>query len=188
MTSNRSLILKDAASTAIYGSRAANGVIVITTKRATSDKATVRLDSYYAIQRIADKPQHMNTEDYMRLMNVGFENVGEPEPRFTEEEIQKTLSGSDPLHYPVPNDWYNILFSPAPQQNHTLTIGGGSEKIKTLLSMNHFDQEGIIPNTDSRQNGVRLNSDYKLTDWITLSGDFNYRVKNYQDASLSRWL
>lgn len=173
-------VLKDAASTAIYGSRAANGVVLVTTKRAQADKMTIRLDSYYAIQKIVDKPQHMNTEDYMRMLNVGYANVGEPDPRFAEEDITSTLKGSDRTKYPLPNDWYNVLFSPAPQQNHTLSVGGGNEQIKALLSINHFDQDGIIPNTNSTQNGMRLNTDYKISKRITISGDFNYRLKNYK--------
>ncbi len=171
-------VLKDAASTAIYGSRGANGVILITTRRGKTGKVAVNLNSYYAIQKIVDHPEHMGTEDYMRMLNVAYQNAGEPNPRFTEEEISNTVNGSDRIKYPLPNDWYNVLFSAAPQQNHTLTISGGSEQIKTLLSLNYFDQDGIIPNSHSKQNNVRLNTDYRLSKKITLSGDLNYRLKN----------
>ncbi|XOV91566.1 MAG: SusC/RagA family TonB-linked outer membrane protein [Bacteroidota bacterium] len=173
-------VLKDAASTAIYGSRAANGVVLVTTKKGSKGKVTVNLNSYLAVQTIADHPEHMETEAYMRMLNVGFENAGEPDPRFTEDEIAKTLAGNDRINYPLPNIWYDVLFSPALQQNHTLTVSGGTDQIQTLLSVNNFQQDGMIPNSESGQNGIRFNTNYQVTDRLSVSGDFNYRLKEFQ--------
>src|SRR5690606_6552471 len=79
-------ILKDASSTAIYGSRAANGVILITTKRGTGGKVQVSYNGFYAVQKAVNHPEHMDIESYMRLQNVAFENVNRP-PKYTEAQI-----------------------------------------------------------------------------------------------------
>jgi TonB-linked SusC/RagA family outer membrane protein len=171
-------VLKDAASTAIYGSRAANGVVLVTTKRGKAGKVSVNLNSYYAIQKAIYNPSQMGMEDYMNLQNVAYENAGEDRP-FTDEEIQTWVHSNDRIKYPVVNDWINVLLKPAPQLSNTLSVGGGTDKFKTLLSVNYFDQDGIIPNASSNQKSIRLNTDYKVSNRITLSGDFNYRLKNY---------
>ncbi len=175
-------VLKDAASTAIYGSRAANGVVLVTTKRAKKGGLSVNLNSYYAIQNVIYNPKQMGMEDYMRMQNVAYENAGAPAP-FPEDTIAKWVNSTDRIRYPLVNDWINVMFSPAPQQNHTLTVSGGSDKMKSLLSLNFFDQDGIITNTHSQQPGIRFNTDFKVSKKITLSGDFNYRLKNYRQPT-----
>lgn len=175
-------ILKDAASTAIYGSRAANGVVLITTKRGSEGKVTASLNSYYGIQQAIFKPKQIGMEDYMRMQNVAFENAGAAAP-FSEEDINTWLTTNDRINYPLVNDWLNQVFSPAPQQSHTLTIGGGTEKLRTLLSLNHFDQKGIISNSNSKENNFRLNTDYNISDRITLSSDISYRLANYKSPT-----
>lgn len=175
-------VLKDAASTAIYGSRAANGVVLVTTKRAKTGKVSVNLNSYYAIQNVIYNPKQMGMEDYMRMQNVAYENAGAPAP-FPEDTITKWVNSTDRIRYPLVNDWINVMFSPAPQQNHTLTVSGGTDKMKSLLSLNFFDQDGIIPNTHSQQPSIRFNTDFKVSNKITLSGDFNYRIKNYRQPT-----
>jgi len=175
---DRLTVLKDAASTAIYGSRAANGVVLVTTKRAKAGKLAVNLDSYYAIQKVIYNPKQIGMADYMHLQNVAYTNAGASAP-FTEDQITTWVNSKDRIKYPLVNDWVNVMFSPAPQQNHTLTVSGGTDRMKTLLSVNHFDQDGIIPNSYSRQESIRLNTDFKVSKKINLSADFNYRLKNY---------
>ena len=171
-------ILKDAASTAIYGSRAANGVVLVTTKRAKSGKLTVKYDGYYAIQRSIYHPEHMGLEDFLRLGNVGAANVG-IDPPYTEQQIQDWVHATDRYKYPLPNVWFDYYLNPAPQQNHTLSVGGGTDRLKTLLTVNYFHQKGIIPNSYGNKKDIRLNTDFKVSKRITLSGDFNYRLKEY---------
>lgn len=175
-------VLKDAASTAIYGSRAANGVVLVTTKRAKSGKLSVNLNSYYAVQNVIYNPKQMGMEDYMRMQNVAYENAGAPAP-FPEDTITKWVNSTDRIRYPLVNDWINVMFSPAPQQNHTLTVSGGTDKMRSLLSVNFFDQDGVIPNSHSQQPSIRFNTDFKVSNKITLSGDFNYRLKNYRQPT-----
>ncbi|MEO6001239.1 MAG: TonB-dependent receptor [Chitinophagaceae bacterium] len=175
-------VLKDAASTAIYGSRAANGVVLVTTKRAKSGQVSVNLNSYYAIQNVIYNPKQMGMKDYMVLQNVAYVNAGSPAP-FPDSLINIWVNSTDRIKYPLVNDWINVMFSPAGQQNHTLTVSGGTDKMKSLLSVNFFDQDGVIPNSNSRQPGIRFNTDYKVSNKITLSGDFNYRLKDYHQPT-----
>jgi len=175
-------VLKDAASTAIYGSRAANGVLLVTTKRAKSGKLSVNLNSYYAMQNVIYNPKQMGMRDYMVMQNVAYTNAGSPAP-FPDSLINIWVNSTDRIKYPLVNDWINVMFRQAPQQNHTLTVSGGTDKMKSLLSVNFFDQNGVIPNSHSQQPSIRFNTDFKVSNKITLSGDFNYRVKNYRQPT-----
>ena len=172
-------ILKDASSTAIYGSRAANGVVLITTKRAKAGKVSVTYDGLYAIQRAISKPEHMELEAYMRLQNVAFVNVGSA-PKYTEQQIQDYVQGhaSDPYKYPLPFDFYNAMYSNAPQTNHSLAISGGNENFKGRMSLRYQDQDGIIANTNSKLGEVRINTDFRVSQRINVSADLDYRNNN----------
>lgn len=170
-------VLKDASSTAIYGSRAANGVVLITTKRAKAGKLSVSYNGYYALQQTNNNPVHMGLEDYMRLQNVAWTNSSGASI-YSEERIQEYVNATDRLKYPLPNTWYDAVLQTAPQLNHSLAVSGGSETIKTLLSLRYQDQEGIITNSGSKISEVRLNTDYKVSSKINIATDVNYRNNN----------
>jgi TonB-linked SusC/RagA family outer membrane protein len=172
-------VLKDASSTAIYGSRGANGVILITTKRAQPGKVQVSYSGFYAVQKAVDYPQHMDIESYMRLQNVAYQNVGKA-LKYTEDDIQEYVAGTvnNPLKYPLPFDWYNILLHSAPQVNHALSLSGGSENFAGRLSLRSQDQEGIIANTDSKLTEIRANTDFRVSPKISIGADIDYRYQN----------
>lgn len=172
-------ILKDASSTAIYGSRAANGVILITTKRAKAGKVQVSYSGFYAVQKSVSHPEHMDIESYMRLQNTAFENVNRP-PKYTEAQIQEYVNGvkTDPLKHPLPFDWYNTLLHSAPQVNHALSLSGGSENFKGRLSLRSQDQEGIISNTESKLTEIRVNTDFSVSPKISIAADIDYRYED----------
>ena len=172
-------VLKDAASTAIYGSRAANGVILITTKRAKSGKLAISYSGYYALQKSNNNPEHMDTEDYMKLQNIAWTNTSGA-PIYTDAYIKEYVTGTktDPLKYPLPNDWYKTVLHVAPQVSNTLQISGGSETIKALLSARYQNQDGIISNSGAKTSEIRLNVDYKVSSKINISSDFNFRNIN----------
>lgn len=171
-------VLKDASSAAIYGSRAANGVLLITTKKGKSGKLAVSYHGYYALQKSINEPEHMGLESYMRMMNVNHVNAGLA-PKYTEEYIQEYVNATDRYKYPLPNTWFKTLFSVAPQQDHSLAISGGNENIRTRLSIRYQDQDAIVPNSGSKISGIRLNTDFKISSKINISTDINYRYKNY---------
>jgi len=170
-------VLKDASSTAIYGSRAANGVVLITTKRANTGKVAVNYSGYYGIQRTNNNPEHMGLEDYMRMQNIAYTNSFGA-PIYTEEYIQEYLNATDRLKYPLPNTWYDAVLHEAPQINNTLSISGGNDVLRARLSLRHLDQDGIIANSHSKITEMRLNTDYKVSKKIRVSADINYRLMN----------
>ncbi|HEX7692578.1 MAG TPA: SusC/RagA family TonB-linked outer membrane protein, partial [Sediminibacterium sp.] len=145
-------VLKDASSTAIYGSRASNGVILITTKRAKGGKAVINYNGYYAIQKAVSNPQPMDLESYLRLENLAYKNVGSNPPKpYRDQDIDAYVQGhaTDPLHYPLPYDWYSRAFHTAPQTSHSISISGGSENFRGRASLRFQDQDGIIDNVNS---------------------------------------
>jgi TonB-linked SusC/RagA family outer membrane protein len=169
-------VLKDASSTAIYGSRAANGVILITTKRGKSGKVSVGYNGFYALQKAISKPEHMDLESYLRLQNENRINVGSA-PKYTEHQIQDYVNTTDRYLNPLPFDWYNVMYHTAPQVNNAITVSGGKEDIKTLLSVRHQYQDGIIANTNAKLIDIRLNTDIKVSEKIKVAADLNYRNK-----------
>src|SRR5690606_7433830 len=168
-------ILKDAASTAIYGSRGANGIVLITTKRGREGDFRVSYNTSFDFQNLATVPEHMGTEEYLRLQNIAYQNRGS-EPPYSEEEIALYLSGEDRLRYPLPNTWFEtVIQDNAPMQNHSLTVSGGTERLTSLVGLNYFDQQGIYPNRDAQRYSLRLNNDLRLNDRLSLGADLNVR-------------
>lgn len=177
-------ILKDAASTAIYGSRATNGVVLITTKRAKSSKIQVDYHGYYAIQKSNNVPKMMGLEAYMRHQIAAYSNAGLAVPaRFTEESIQTYLTTTDREKYPLPNTWFDVLLRAAPQQNHSLSVAGGNDVLRTRLSVRYQDQEGVIKNFSNKIGEIRLNSDYQASKKIKISADVNYRYNDTESPT-----
>ncbi|SEW53849.1 SusC/RagA family TonB-linked outer membrane protein [Chitinophaga arvensicola] len=179
-------VLKDAASTAIYGSRATNGVILITTKRAKAGKVTVNYNGYYAWQKSVNKPEMMDIESYMREQVVAYTNAGVAVPaRFSETSIQQYVNATDRLKYPMPNTWFNTMLKTAPQQSHTLSVAGGNEVVKTRMSVRYQDQQGIVNNYSDNLSEVRLNADYTpLNSRVHIGGDINYRNNSNQKPTV----
>lgn len=175
-------ILKDAASTAIYGSRATNGVVLVTTKRAKGGKVQVDYNGYYAIQNSINAPKMMDLEPYMRMQVAAYTNAGVVLPaRFSEQSIQTYITTTDREKYPLPNTWFQTMLHAAPQQNHTLSVAGGTESLRTRLSVRYQDQAGIITNYGGKIGEIRVNSDYTISPKIRVSADLNYRY-NYSQA------
>ncbi|MBS1566050.1 MAG: TonB-dependent receptor plug domain-containing protein, partial [Bacteroidetes bacterium] len=131
-------VLKDASSTAIYGSRASNGVILITTKRAKSGKVMISYSGYYASQKSVSNPKPMDLASYLKLENLAYKNVGSNPPKpYRDTDIDAYIQGNatDPIHFPLPYDWYSRAFHSAPQTNHPLAVSGGNESIKARASV-----------------------------------------------------
>ncbi|GAA4458191.1 TonB-dependent receptor [Nibrella saemangeumensis] len=143
-------ILKDASASAIYGSRAANGVVLITTKRGKSGVTRVTFDSYYGVQKAAKTLPVLNAAEFAQLENEVFKNKFYPDPASLGEGV----------------NWQNIIFREAPIQNHQLSINGGSEKTQLALSANYFDQKGIILNSAFKRYSFRMNVDHKVSDRV----------------------
>ncbi|MEO6917272.1 MAG: TonB-dependent receptor [Chitinophagaceae bacterium] len=168
-------VLKDAASAAIYGSRAANGVILITTKRGKKGATTINYNAYAAVQSTTLLPKPVGIKDYMDIINEGYINGGLA-PKYSDDYIARTLSGEDPVKYPNTN-WLDLVFKPGFQQNHAISMSGGTEKASYLLALNYLDQNGIVDKVNAKNYSMRLNNDFKLTDKLTVGADVAFTRK-----------
>ncbi len=156
-------VLKDAASAAIYGSRAANGVILVTTSRAKKDVFSVTYRGYAGIARPTDLPDLVNAEEYMTLSREGYINDGRV-PVYTEEYIARYMENHrlDPDNYPI-TDWQKeILNGSAFLHNHTVTMTAGSGRITNLTSLGYLEQNGIIKRQNYHRYNVRNNMNVNL--------------------------
>lgn len=150
-------VLKDAASAAIYGSRAANGVILVTTKKGASGKSTINYDMSYGWQNPWKKREILNATEYMVVMNEAQINDGNA-PRF---------NVADMAHIGKGTDWQDETFYfNAPVQNHQVSVSGGNDKAKYFLSFGYFDQAGIVGGNYDKSNykrySLRTNSTYNI--------------------------
>jgi TonB-linked SusC/RagA family outer membrane protein len=160
-------VLKDASAGAIYGSRAANGVILVTTKRGKAGKPVVSYNSYIGLQKPTNLPDYLGSYDYGKLLNEGLVNEGQ-QPRFTEAELNKFKDGSDPFNYPD-TDWLKLLYKGSGvQQSHNLSVSGGTDASRYLLSFGYLNQKGLIKNTDNERYNVRFNLDSKISDRLSV--------------------
>jgi TonB-linked SusC/RagA family outer membrane protein len=148
-------ILKDAAAGAIYGSRASNGVVQITTKRGRPGRSRFTFSTYYGQQTIAKKLKLLNAQQYVEYFNEGALNDGYDPADFP------FVPGVDDV---VNTDWQAAIMRTAPVADYNMNVTGGSERLSYLLSGSLFDQTGIIFGTDYRRKNGRLNVDFSATD------------------------
>lgn len=165
-------VLKDAASAAIYGSRAANGVVLVTTKRAKSNILSIAYNGYGGVQQATNLPKMANAIDHMLLTNEAYVNVGRA-PLYSDALIDKyrTDNGANPDLYPN-TDWQKeVLTGSGIQQGHFVSINGGSEKIKFLTSLGYMDQKGIIEKSGFQRMTLRNNADLIFSDKFNIRFD-----------------
>ncbi|MCE7043733.1 TonB-dependent receptor [Dyadobacter sp. CY312] len=180
-------VLKDASATAIYGSQATNGVIIITTKRGAVTPPRISYDFYTGFQQVPKRIPIMNLQEYATFINE--RNAGllwgfDKRPEF-----------ANPQYLGKGTDWQKELFRNAPMTNHTVTINGGDARTQYLLSGSYFKQEGIALGSDFRRISVRLNLDNKTTNWLkvgtslqmaNIKENINSTSSNVINAALSQ--
>ncbi|WP_413668406.1 SusC/RagA family TonB-linked outer membrane protein [Mucilaginibacter sp. Mucisp86] len=172
-------VLKDAASSAIYGSRAANGVILITTKRGSAGKVKVNYSGYAGIQSPTRLPKVLNSVQYTTLYNEAAVNTGSA-PLYADSTIQKYAAHNNPM-YPDIN-YFDVYYGNAYMQNHRVSATGGSDNVNYSFMLGHLDQDGILVATNYKKTDFRLNLDsYHLKDKkLRVSGNIsgNVGIKN----------
>ncbi|MCC6413847.1 MAG: TonB-dependent receptor [Saprospiraceae bacterium] len=160
-------VLKDAASAAIYGSRGANGVVLITTKGGKRNQAgTISYDAYYGIQSPARLLDLLDATEYATLQNEAFLAAGQvPRPEFV-----------DPAVLGEGTDWQEAIFQTAPIMSHQLTFAGGAERSAYTLSGNYFSQDGIVggEKANFQRATVRFNGMHDLKSWLTIGNNLGF--------------
>lgn len=178
-------VLKDA-SAAIYGAQAANGVILVTTKRGKAGQPLITYDGNYSLTQPTRIPKLINAWEYATYKNEINARTGLP-AEFTEEQIQHYKDGDDPLNYPNTN-WLNaILKDLSPQTRHSLSLRGGGEKVSYFVSGGYLYQDGIFRNsaTDYNQYNFRSNVDANLNKNFKLSFDVAGRMEDRRYSNVT---
>lgn len=167
-------ILKDASSTAIYGSRGANGVVLITTKKGKAGTNHVEFESSYSSQSLIRKLDLMNAKDYATLYNMKAANDGVA-PYFTQSEINNFGTGFD---------WQNFIYQTAPILTNSLNLNGGNEKTHFSISGSIFSQDGIIKGSTYDRYSFRSNVDHKFSQKfsVNLSSTFTRLDTKREDS------
>lgn len=170
-------VLKDAASAAIYGSRAANGVILITTKRGAEMGTIVTYDVNVGFQNVLGYPDGPDPVTWLEMENEAQINAGAA-PLYSDTYIQNVAAGTNPLEYPF-TVWEDYVFNEnAPQHRHSLSLSTGGEYGKVFASVNFLDQQGIIQNFGNQRISARVNSDIYITDDLTANFNVSYRNRD----------
>ncbi|MDN3581413.1 SusC/RagA family TonB-linked outer membrane protein [Mucilaginibacter flavus] len=159
-------ILKDASSTALYGSRAANGVVIITTKHAKPGQNSLTFDAFYGVQSVPQKgrPDVMNAQEFAQYEQDVFT-----------EKIRLGQASSIPVEYQNPSqyagkgtDWYNVLLRNAPIQNYNVALNSGTEKSTTTATLGFLNQDGVLIASNYKRYSLRVNSEYKFNRKLTV--------------------
>lgn len=180
-------VLKDAASSAIYGSRAANGVILVTTKRVERDvKPLISYTGYYAIQMPVSKPKMLGSLDYLTLLKEATSNVGK-NFSYSNADIQAIKDGTNP-NYLANTNWVDEVWKDtAPQNGHNLSINGGTKDLGYYASYGHLGTDGLVVNNAYRssRNNTRVKIDSEVLDRIRLEANFSYTDVDNSTPSVS---
>jgi TonB-linked SusC/RagA family outer membrane protein len=157
-------ILKDASATALYGSRAANGVIIITTKRGTGAKTKVTYDGFAGWTEPYRLFDLMNAEQYIEHKNLAYANAG----------LSTVLHQVEIDGVPVDTDWADFVYQKGFQQSHAITVSGSSPTTSYFLSVGYTDQDGMIKNNFYTRKNARMNVDHKVNKYFSIGANIAY--------------
>ena len=156
-------ILKDASATAIYGSQASGGVVIITTKRGVSGKPVISYDGYIGWQKLPKYYDVMNLPEYATFMNEKAAIIGyDFRPQF-----------ANPQYLGPGTNWQKELYRTAPEENHNLAISGGDDRTRYYISGTYFTQTGIALGSDFKRTAIKVNVDNKTTNWLKVGISLN---------------
>ena len=170
-------ILKDASSTAIYGSRGSNGVILITTKQGSEGKAQVTFDASVGLSTVRKQYDLLNAYEYATALNDirGSSTI-------SAEDLEAYKNGTKGIN------WTDLLTRTGITQDYRLTISGGNEKVRYLISGNVLDQEAITIMSDYKRYGIRANIDSEVKPWLTISAKLNASSLHKHNEGGANWL
>lgn len=186
-------VLKDASAAAIYGSRAANGVVVITTKTGSSSESKVELNAYTGVQKVFNLPEMLNAQQYGDLLWEATLNDGSTP---SSDVYGNNLSGAVIPQWldadqTLPSDdvkWIEEIFNPAVVQSYDLSVSKGNDQARQSFSLGYYNQEGIIKYTGFDRFTARFNSSYKVKDMLTIGQNFAGTLSRTTDVTINRVL
>lgn len=161
-------ILKDASATALYGSRASNGVILVTTKQGKKGKAKVEYSNYFNFQYVKDDLNLLNGSEFAMIYNEYLDNNG----------LAPIYDGKN-RYYPSPEqigkgtNWFDQITRMGFAQNHQLTVTGGSDNVNYMLSANYYNHDGVVIGGSFNRLSLRSNTDFKINSWLKISNNFS---------------
>lgn len=177
-------VLKDASATAIYGANGANGVIMITTKRGTSEKLSVSFSAYTGMNFRPRKFNLMNADEYADFYNSVYEANGDAPEFAYSDEFRQWYYGEG---WEEGTDWQNEILQKSTTSNVHLRISNGGERANYSISANMYDEKGILLNTNSKRYNFRANSDFKIGKYIRVGESFNFTRRKWRNSSGGAW-
>jgi TonB-linked SusC/RagA family outer membrane protein len=171
-------VLKDAASTSIYGSRAAAGVLLITTKRGKTGKPRISYETWAGVSEVVRLPELLNAEQYIAIKNEAVLNAKVLGGNASNDNVASALffpntrtDGS-----PVDTRWYDYIYRKGVSQNHNVSVSGGTESTKYYFSANYTKQKGFLEENEFKRKAVRFNIDQTVNEWLKLKGSVAYNT------------
>ena len=174
-------VLKDASSAAIYGSKASNGVILITTKRGKSGTPRINYNGYVGFQNATATIDRVSSADYARMYNE-IDKSNDKKPRYEESDIRLFEDGSDPFGHPN-TDWNDAAYKTGVIHKHNVSINGGTESAKYMASVGYLGQTGILPNSERQQFNGRMNLDVNISKRLHARMNMAYIKNDYKDPN-----
>ncbi|MDF7814726.1 TonB-dependent receptor [Hymenobacter sp. YC55] len=159
-------VLKDAASAAIYGSRAANGVVLITTKAGVKGDPKITLDVTYGVSNPTKTPDMASASEYASIMNLAATNSGRP------------LVYQDPSSFTQTTNWWDEISRSGSTQNYSVGLSGGSDRVVYSTGISYFKEQGLVRNSDFERLSLRMKSEYQAAKRLKVGEDFNISMTN----------
>src|SRR6218665_1519147 len=182
-------VLKDAASTSIYGSRGAAGVLIVTTKKGKQGKPRTTYDAWVGFSKATRIPEVLNADQYMELKNEAVLNAKILTGNENNPSVRSALffPALDANGNSINTDWKSYIYQTGVSHNHALTVSGGSATTSYFLSAGYSNQEGILVGNAFERIGIRANIEHQVTDWFKITANSNYsksKNKSFNSGSL----
>ncbi len=174
-------VLKDAASAAIYGSKASNGVILVTTKRGKTGKPVVSYNGNVGFLNATRLVERLGSYEYAKMYNDALAANGK-KARWTDDDLKKFADGSDPDGHPS-TDWYGLAYKTGVQHSHNLNVSGGTDLVKYMASAGYMNQEGILQSSSRERFSMRTNLDFNFSPKLTGHVGLNFIQDNHNDPN-----
>jgi len=171
-------VLKDAASTSIYGSRAAAGVLLITTKRGKTGKPRINYETWAGFSDVVRNPDLLNAEQYIAIKNEAVLNAKILGGNANNDNVASALffENNNPDGTPIDTHWYDYIYRKGSSQNHNVSVSGGTESTKYYFSANYTKQKGFLEENEFKRKAVRFNIDQTINSWLKLKGSVSYNT------------